>query len=290
MGLMDGLSKLGVKNIDNGDLYEKPAAKQPVVPKEPEKKEKPKQPEIQEADFLLRKTYDCPVCESKFKDLTLKSNRARMIGTTKGLRPIYDHIEPLKYEAIVCPVCGYAVMNRYLIPLVPSQKKAVKESICVNFQGIATDKEVYTYEDAIERITLALASAVVKRAKASEKAYICLKGGWLCESYLDTLDPEDAKQEILYEEIAEKKKEFMENAYDGFVTAMQEENYPIGGMDEMTLNYLIAVMAMDRGKYEIASKMVAAILQSVSASSRLKDKARELKTELVAILRKNKQQ
>lgn len=284
MGLLDSLEKLGIKNVDADEMYKE--SKETKVKKE-EPKEK-KEIEIKEEDFLLQKTYVCPICDSKFKDLSLKSGKARLVDTAKNLRPKYEHIEPLKYEALVCPKCGYAVMGRYLGPLAPTQKKNVLASIGNSFNGNIKEKTTYTFDEALERITLALASAIVKNAKASEKAYICLKGGWLCEAYLDTLDPDDAKQEMLCEEIREKEREFMDNAYDGFLMAMQSEGFPIGGMDEVTLDYLVAVMAFEKGAYDVAAKRVASILQSRNAPTRIKEKARDLREELAAAIKSEK--
>ncbi len=285
MGLMDSLEKLGIRNVSTESMFEKQA---PPKPAKDEQNEEKKEQQVDETAFLLKKTFTCPVCDKSFKDLSVKSGRARLVSMKDDLRPVYENFEPLKYEAVVCPICGYAAMNRYMMPLTQSQRKEVRDKIAQTFSGKIVEKDTYTYDEAIERVTLALASAIVKRAKPSEKAYICLKGGWLCNAYLETLDPDDVKQELLREELQDKAKEFMDNAYEGFLTAIQEENYPIGGMDEMTLNYLLAVMSMERGKYDISSRMVAAILQSHSASARIKDKARDLKEDLMARLKGQK--
>ena len=59
-------------------------------------------------------------------------------------------------------------------------------------------------------------------------------------------------------------------------------------MDESTVDILIAEIAFRFGRYEIASKMIAAILTSASANSRTKDKARDLKAEILAELKKSR--
>ena len=66
---------------------------------------------------------------------------------------------------------------------------------------------------------------------------------------------------------------------------MTESNYPMCGMDEMTVDYLVAALAMDIGQYDVATKMIAAILTSTSATPRIKDKARDMKDELIALIR-----
>ena len=66
------------------------------------------------------------------------------------------------------------------------------------------------------------------------------------------------------------------------------ESFPICGMDDTTLEYLIANLAFGLGKYDIASKLISEILIRPYANSRMKEKTRELKDAILAELRKNK--
>ena len=98
-GLLKGLEKLGLKNLDNLNLYEEEKEKEQEVKREEVKEEEV--PQDKEKDYLFSKTYDCPVCGEKFKDITVKANRARLVHMDRDLRPVHDEIEPLKYEAIM---------------------------------------------------------------------------------------------------------------------------------------------------------------------------------------------
>ena len=62
----------------------------------------------------------------------------------------------------------------------------------------------------------------------------------------------------------------------------------ITGMDEITVEFLIAVLAARFQKYDVASRMVATILTSPSANARTKDKARELKDQILEELKSQK--
>jgi len=283
MGLLDGLSKMGVKSINTTEMYEEKKNVQ-------EKKEQEIKsiPVIEEKDYIFEKSYECPICDYKFKALTMKSNKARLVSLDKDLRPIFDGVEPLKYEAVCCPQCGYSVMSKYLAPLTPSQKKAIIDTVAMDFKGIKEEKDTASFEGALERVKLALACAILKRAKASEKAYICLKGGWLCRSYAEHLDPMEPNPEEKKKALKEDEKEFLDNAYEGFIQARQSENFPIAGMDATTLDYLIACMASERGIYDVASKMIASILQNPNASSKIKDKTRDLKDDLMVKMKEAK--
>lgn len=278
-GLLDGL---GLKNLEGMDLFEdqKKAA-------EPEKA-KAKAPIVQESDFLFDKSYECPVCYSQIKSRTVKAGKARLVRTDMDLRAVYDTIEPLKYDVILCPRCGYAALRRYFGGLTPTQSKLIKENISKAFHVTEEPKAVFSYEYAIYLYKMSLANAMVKHAKASEKAYICLKAGWLCRSFEESLDKDSADYEKKSKELKEQEKDFLRNAFEGFLKAREAENYPMCGMDETTVEYLVAVLAMEFEQYEISSRIVANLLVSPSVNSRMKDKARDLKELLIAKMRDKK--
>lgn len=282
-GLLSGLEKLGLKKLETMDLYESSEEKA----QEPDSLKATEQNTVtvKETDFLFDKTYECPVCYRGFKARTLRSSKARLIRTDKDLRPVYENIEPLKYDVVACPYCGYAALSRYFGGLTPTQIKAVKENISRNFQGSSEKKEVFTYEEALARYKLSLANTIVKRGRSSEKAYVCLKAGWLLRSMGENLKPSEEGYNEKLEDIRNQEKEFLKNALEGLITARQNESYPICGMDEITVEYLIAVLAMEFGQYEVASRLISGILTSPSATNRMKDRARDIKEELIVKIR-----
>ena len=273
-GLLSGLSEIGLGGLENMEVYEQPEDKE--AEKQAEEK-----PEVKEETFLFDKSYECPVCYQGFKAKTVRSGKLRSLGTDRDLRPLYDQMEPLKYDVVICPHCGYAALTRFFGGLTAGQIKAIKENISANFHPVKEEKETYTYEEALYRYKLCLANTIVKHGKVSEKAYICLKAGWLLRSMGENLDPavEDYNKKI--QEIKEQEKDFLKNALDGLITARQTESYPICGMDEVTLEYLIAVLAMEFEKYDISSRLIYNILNTPTENNRIKDKAREVKDELL---------
>lgn len=273
-GLLSGLSEIGLGGLENMEVYEQPEDKE--AEKQAEEK-----PEVKEETFLFDKSYECPVCYQGFKAKTVRSGKLRSLGTDRDLRPLYDQMEPLKYDVVICPHCGYAALTRFFGGLTAGQIKAIKENISANFHPVKEEKETYTYEEALYRYKLCLANTIVKHGKVSEKAYICLKAGWLLRSMGENLDPavEDYNKKI--QEIKEQEKDFLKNALDGLINARQTESYPICGMDEVTLEYLIAVLAMEFEKYDISSRLIYNILNTPTVNNRIKDKAREVKDELL---------
>lgn len=272
-GLLSGLEKLGLGNLKNASLYEEKKAKT-------EEGAAKAAPTVQEQDFLFEKTYTCPVCDNEFKAKTVKIGRAKLKGTDMDLRPKYEHIDLLKYDVIACPTCGYAALSRYYKYMTSGQAKLIKQNISQNYTGKESKGDVISYDEALERYQLTLANAIVKQARNSEKAYICLKSAWLLRGYAESLDESAADYATKKAELEAQENEYLQNAFDGFLAARQSEPFPMCGMDEQTVDYLISVMAVRFEQYDVASKLISTIIASGSASPRMKDKARDLK-ELV---------
>ncbi len=278
-GLLSGLADFGLGNLENVNIYE-----------EPEKKEQQaeKAPEVQEKDLIYDKSWQCPVCDHKFTSKSTKAGKIRMLGMDKDLRPIHEGVDVQKYDVVLCPKCGYTALARYFPHMTSVQAKLIKEQISEKVQLHDYPNETYSYLEAIERFKLALVNAVVKRAKNSEKAYICLKTAWLLRGYAESLEKDENSTVEQLEEIYALEETHMMNAYKGFNEAVQTESFPMCGMDEVTLDYLMAALGLRFKEYEKASRLVAKIITSPTANARTKDKARDLKEELLAELRKNK--
>ena len=273
--LFSGLAALGLGKLSNMDVYENEEKKEEKKDTDVEKAA-----EVSEADLIFDKTYDCPVCGGKFKAKTVKTGKVKLIAADSDLRPKYQIVDSLKYDVIACTYCGYAALNRYFNYMTSTQARMIKQNISENFNGLTSDSDIVTYDEAITKHKLALANTVVKHAKASEKAYTCLKTAWLLRGKAETLpaDTKDIDKEI--EELAKEEREFLENAYNGFLEAFPKEMFPMCGMDENTVCYLVAELARRIGKYEDASRWVARVLASRNANDRIKEKARELKERI----------
>ena len=276
-GIFSGFDKLGLGNIKGESLFEEPKKKEATV-----KKEEPKRrlQLVNEEDYLFDKKYKCPVCESDFDAKTVRTGKVRMKNVDIDLRPDYDELDQNKYDVIACPACGYAALSRYFPNLTKYQIDDIRIKVCMNYRHEENKEPIYTYEFARRLYQLALANAVVKKAKNSEKAYICLKTAWVIRGETQRLDPNDDDYESRKAENDAEEKELLKNALDGFVMARQTETFPIAGMDTNTLDYLMAALAVETGQKDMASRMIGEILVSRSANSRIKDKARVLKEML----------
>lgn len=280
-GLLSGLASLGLGNLESAKVFEEPE-------KETAQQGQTEVHQVEEKDLVYEKTFECPVCDSKITSKVMKSGKVKLEGTDMDLRPRYEGIDPMKYDVILCPKCGFTALTRYFKAMTSVQVRLIKENISKNVKLHPFDGEIYTYEEAMERYKLALACAIVRQAKASEKSYVCLKSAWVLRGWQESLDEKTADYEAKKKELEQAEMEYLKNALDGFMGAMASESFPMCGMDEVTMDYLIAVLAMKFKQYDVSSKLIGSILVSANANARMKDKARELKEMIIAEIRKSK--
>lgn len=270
-GILSGLKGLGLGELEKRDLYEE---EEKVIPV---RKVETKRIVVEEKDLIYDKSFSCPVCDKKFTSKVMKTGKTRLVSTDLDSRPIYEGIDSNKYDVVECPECGYAAMVSYFQPLLNAQVKMVREGICNKIKIQNPTGEIYQYEEVIPRYQVALACAIVKLGKDSEKAYICLHFAWLLRGYAEMLEEEESLTAEKAKELKEQEVECLQKALEGLINARQKENLPICGMDQTSLDYMIAAVAYELEKDNIAAKMVSEILISPVANSRMKDKARDLK-------------
>ena len=278
-GLLSGLESLGLGNLENINIFEKDKKEKA----EAAKKEAAKAPEFKETDFIYDKSFKCPVCDSTFSAKIMKTGKAKLKKTDFDLRPVYEGFAAEKYDVLLCPTCGYAALGRYFTNILPTQAKMIKENITSNIVLTKYNDETYSFDQALERYKIALACSVVKHAKSSEKAYVCLRLAWLMRSYREFLENQEGDFKDLMENLKAQEEEYETNAYNGFIEARGSEDVPIAGMDSVTLDYLLAQLSFRLKDYPTCSRMVSGILTSPSANARIKDKVRELKEELAKV-------
>ncbi len=244
-----------------------------------------------EEDFLLLKSVRCPICDGVFRTTMIKSGRAKRKEPDLDLRPRFEYIDTNKYDVASCPKCGYTGLHRYFPHLSSLQMKLIREGVCEKFKTPPTkavdEVEVLDYDTAIERYKLALYTTIVKRGQTSEKAYECLKISWLFRGKIEQLTEEGAdKNKEAIEACQKEYDSFYQQAFDGYVKAMSSENYPMSGMDQSTVDLLIASMAYNLGKYDYSSRFVSSLIVSRTASGNIKNRAHDLKEKILEKIKK----
>ncbi len=276
MNLLAGLEKFGLKADGALDITKEETKKKASAKATTQEKQV-----MTEEDYLLKKEMECPVCDSKFPVLLVKTGKAKMIGQEFDLRPRHEGVDTIKYDVVSCPNCGYSAMTKAFGPLSSTQRKWVREAVCDNYSGeTPVDRTTYSYEEAVDRYKLALVCAMARRAKLSEKSYICLKLSWLRRTQYKLLPEGTEEEKAVKNEVKEEIQGFYQQAYEGFKACMSKESPPYYGMDSNTLEFMLANMAMYFKDYDYASQTVSRLLTSPNTNSRVKDKCLNLKEQI----------
>lgn len=284
MNLFEGLEKFGFSGKKELDITKDDKAKELKKVQEKKALEK-KEPE--ESSYILDRKIKCPVCDKDFTTKMIKSGKVRRKGQDKDLRPISIGVDTLKYDVTVCPHCGYASLNKSFEHISVTQIRLIKEKISSTFKpSKEKESDIYSYDDAIIRYQLALVSAMVKRARVSEKSYICLKMAWMIREMIKNLPSENDEQKKVISKKKEEYNTFYNQAFEGFLKAIEEEMPPYFGLQTSTLEYILVNMAIYFKKYDIASKLLSNLIGSPSTPARLKDKAVDLKKEILDAIKK----
>lgn len=272
MGLFSGMEKFGLGKYNGAHIIEEEK-------NDADEKGKAVKPKLTEEDCLFDKHFTCPVCDYPFSTRFVRAGKLKLSSKDTDMRPIYEVMDPLKYDIITCDKCGYSSLIKYFGKLSTRQMRDIRDEVGNNFSGIDNSMSVYSYEDALVRYKLALVCAMVKKAKNSELGYICLKTSWIYRGMRESLSEDERdKADALYRD----ELECVENAYETFSKALSNEPLPIAGMDENTLKYLLAELARKLKKYDDAARMIGSVITSRSTGDRLKDQALTLKDQIKA--------
>lgn len=271
--LLSGLESMGLGNMSDLDIFGENRKKEEAA----KKAQVVKKVVVDETTLLLDKSCKCPLCDQDFKTKVVKTGKAKLVSQDIDLRPRYQEIDAIKYDVIVCPVCGYAALAKFFPTLGSVQGKLIKEKISATFTGLGPVGATYSYDDAIARHKLALVNAVVKRAKVSERAYLCMLIAWLDRSKRENIREDAPNREALTEKLIVEEKEFLRQAKEGFKDAFTKETFPLCGLDEHTATYVIAALSAETNSYEEALRWASQLITSRNANDRIKERARNLK-------------
>ncbi|MHB8128098.1 MAG: DUF2225 domain-containing protein [Mobilitalea sp.] len=269
--MFSGLEAFGLGNLSEIDIYEDKEKENAKKSLEDDK------PAFSEEDNIFDKTFACPVCDKEFRTKQIKSGKVKLLTLDTDLRPIYQYMDPLKYDAILCPNCGFAALNRFFKYVTQAQAGLIKKNISAAFRGIKESGNIFSYDDAISRHKLALVNAIVKKAKTSERAYTCLKTAWVIRGKAEILPKETQDYKKLIGDMNAEELDFISKAYIGFDEAFGKETFPMCGMDEITITLLMADLSRRIGKFDEAGRWISKVLISREANERIKQKAREIK-------------
>jgi len=229
-------------------------------------------PDIDFATLIYPKEFTCSVCRAKFNFSLVRASKLRMSHMDE-LHPIYKDIEPLCYDVMLCTNCGYAAFKDRFDVVSEKQQDLLLEKIRINYSNFMPCELPAEIDEvkAIELYKYALLTACIKKTSLGEKAMLFIKLTWLYKVLGDTQNVEF----------------FTKYAYDYLSQAFSSERFPIFGMSEGAVTFLLASFSADLGKYGASLKFLSDIIVNKNLSTRLRDLARDKKDE-VNELRKEK--
>lgn len=271
--IFSGLDSLGLDKLEDIPLFKEDCNNDGKSYVEEEKERK----EDNILKVLYNRTVECPICDNKISERTVRSGKLKLLKTDLDLRPIYNILDPMLYDVHVCNRCGYAALSKTFKQITPLKAKLLKEKVSRQFRG-TNYPDIYTYDIAIQRYKLALYDATVMLATDIEKAYLCLKLAWLYRGYKE--EALNKKEIQLAADCKKNEAMFIDKTYEGFEKAYRNDRLPAMGLDELTLQFLLGELARRRGDYKSAVEWLQKVIISNGGSRRLKNRARESK-ELV---------
>lgn len=257
MNIFKDLNKFGFEYNKDINIYEMEEIK--MKKKEALNSEKGKSVK----ELLYTKTVTCPVCNTTFKAISVKSSSYKVDSRDSDLFIRYSKVNPYLYDPWVCEHCGYAAMKTDFLKIKDYEIDLIKNNISSKWHHKPYPDE-YTVEIAIERYKLCLLNAIESESKSSKKAMICLKLAWMYR----LLNGDDSSEKELF---------FMDQALKGLEFAYTNEGLPIYGMDVFTLTYLLGELNRRLGKYEEALSWFSKVIVSPSVKPSLKELARTQK-------------
>jgi len=276
--IFDGLEGFGLDHIDKELLF---TTESKMADKELMKK----QQEEVIRDILFDRKAECPICDMRFTSRAVKSGKLKLVNSDTDLRPIYDKLDPLLYDVMVCPTCGYASLAKTF--------KYVKESLIPVFKDKVSTKylsktypEIYTYDVAIEQYKLALYDGMLLSISNCEKAYLCLKLAWL---YRGKAENEGDIEPNVIEDCREYELTFIEQAYQGFKLAISKETFPQLGIDSLTVQYMVGELARKLGYLDEAFEVMRKLSISNRITHRLKLRVTSAKELIIEQLNAEKE-
>lgn len=212
---------------------------------------------------LFFKDIICPVCEKKFKTLSIKVNAPRVKSRDSDLFIRYLVENPYFYEVWICPTCGYSSLKVDFHNIRKYQIELVKSKITSKW--VNRDYPIpFNEKVAIERYKLALLNAVVIERKESTKAMICLKIAWMYR--------------LLSDETNEKV--YLNQALLSFNDTYINEKLPVYGLDRFSIMFLIGEINRRINEEETAFRWFSEVITSIGAPQKIKEMARDGKDKI----------
>lgn len=217
-----------------------------------------------EADFLYDKEVVCPLCQQKITVRVVKRSGLRLIRKDSDSLPYYKYINPLFYDVWLCNHCGYAALEtNFLTELTSSEKELIYQRVSSYWQ-YRDYPPTMPLDMALDRYKIALYCAEMRHINETEMSMLLLKMGWL--------------QRL--KDNSEVEKRCLAKAVEGFKVLYEKGVFPVAGMNESALVYMMADLYYRIGDEKECLVWLGILLNDREAKPALKEKGRDLKYQI----------
>lgn len=123
------------------------------------------------------KQHICPACEAQFSSLSIKSKYIRITKIDSDFCPYYKTVNPMFYEVLVCPHCGYAFTEE--MGRLTEREKAILVAQMPEIRSSLSFSGERDFDLAVESFRLAIRCLEAIGAKKLLLGKFYLKMAWL---------------------------------------------------------------------------------------------------------------
>lgn len=190
---------------------------------------------MENTKYLYAKDFHCPLCEKNFSSLRVRTSLLTKIRDDTDFCTYYKDINPIYYEIIVCPFCGYSSPHDIFQDLNDEKREILEKKVYSSWrEKDYTEKR--DLNDAIDTFRLALYCGQYRNLTWGVMATLSLRLAWLYR----------------FKEDRRREEHFLQYAKDGFEKAYLYEKLPIGVLKEDALLYLLGEISLRLKKYDEA--------------------------------------
>lgn len=219
-------------------------------------------------DYTFVAEKMCPVCNEMTRVI---KTRTRLVVEKRDedLCVHYKNFNPYYYKIWVCENCGYAADEKTFSSILPKRDREKILDFVQKKQFDVGFSETRTFPDAVGSYQLALTYLDLINGSYAKRATFNLNLAWLYR----------------FNEDADNEREYMVKAAELFDTALTKERFPVDGMTDGSVLYLIGAIYYRLGYYDHCTQYLSRIISDQDMRSReprVYDKARDLWGEVRA--------
>lgn len=185
--------------------------------------------------YLYPKDFRCPLCEQKFSSLRVRTSFLKKIKDDTDFCPYYKDVNPIYYEVIVCPFCGYSSPHDNFDDLDEEKIEILIKKVYSSWKEKDYTKE-RDLKDSIDCYRLALYCGQHRNLTWGIMATLSLRLAWLYR----------------FAEDKGREEQFLGFAKEGLEKAYINEKLPIGALKEDALLYLLGELSYRLQEYDEA--------------------------------------